>query len=412
MRHVRTLTLLVLLAGCSRAGNQDPSVNVNSRYTIESVELVPQRKSVSSSLRDAMQNLVGEKFDQQVLNDLARRIRKELRVSSLMQKVVKGTKPEHVRVIFETEKPRGGFDINLPKLAYHSKQGLTAVGEATQIIHDSRFSFGIRSDADERVERLAGINFRYENTHVVTDRVHLQFDFQSFHNQWNGATLAALEARNDIPGIYRTRQNFQPALSVKIAEPLTISTGVSFQNFETQFPAARTEASNAVVNTLRYRRRWEPWGATHDIDAGYNFRVATRSLDSDFTYVRHQTDVRYLYDGGPQELILRFQAGALNGRAPIFERFVLGNTRTLRGWNKFDLAPLGSDRIVAGSVEYRWHEILVFYDTGSAWDRGQTIKVRHSAGIGIADVEGFFMALAFPIRMGRAAPVFMVGFNY
>lgn len=412
MWHVRTLIVLVLLAGCSRAGNQDPAVNVNSRYTIESVELLPERKAMSSSLRDALQNLVGEKFDQQVINDVARKIRKELRVNSLMQRVVKGTKPEHVRVIFETEKPRGGFDVNLPKLAYHSKQGFTGAVEATQTVHDNRFSAGVRSDGDEKVERFAGINFRYENTHVFSDRVRLQFDFQSFHNQWNAATLAARETNPEVPEIYRTRQNFQPTLTFQIAEPLTISTGVSFQNFETQYPAARTEASNAVVNTLRYRRRWEPWGATHDLDAGYNFRVATRSLDSDFAYVRHQADVRYVHGSGAQDVVLRFQAGTLNGRAPIFERFVLGNTRTLRGWNKFDLTPLGADRMVTGSVEYRWHEILVFYDTGSAWDRGQPAKVRHSAGIGFADVEGFFMALAFPIRMGRATPVFMVGFNY
>ena len=412
MKCVGSFALLTLLSGLSSAGNQDAAVNVNSRYTIESVELVPDRKSLSASLREAMQNLVGEKLDQQILNDLARKLRKELRVDFLMQKVVKGSKPEHVRVMFETRGPRGGFDVNLPKLAYHSKHGYSAAVEATQTIYDNRFSFGVRSDGDEKIERFAGINFGYENRHVFTDRVRLRFDFQSFHNEWNGASLAALEQQADVPGIYRTRQNFQPTVSVALAEPLSFSAGVSFQNFETQFPVSRTEASNAVVNTLRYRRRWEPWGATHDLNASYNLRAATRALDSDFVYARHETDVRYLYDAGSQEVVLRFQAGTLNGRAPIFDRFVLGTTRTLRGWNKFDLAPLGAERMVHGTVEYHWNDILVFYDTGSAWDRGQPARAKHSAGIGVSDEGGFFLALAFPIRQGRAAPLFMIGFNY
>ena len=109
MKCVGSFALLTLLSGLSSAGNQDAAVNVNSRYTIESVELVPDRKSLSASLREAMQNLVGEKLDQQILNDLARKLRKELRVDFLMQKVVKGSKPEHVRVMFETRGPRGGF---------------------------------------------------------------------------------------------------------------------------------------------------------------------------------------------------------------------------------------------------------------------------------------------------------------
>src|SRR5688500_14850507 len=107
MRYVGSLALLTLTAALSLAGNQTAAANVNSRYTIESVELVPDRKSLTASVREAMQNLVGEKLDQQVLNDLARKLRKELGVDFLMQKVVKGSKPEHVRVIFETRGPRG-----------------------------------------------------------------------------------------------------------------------------------------------------------------------------------------------------------------------------------------------------------------------------------------------------------------
>ena len=56
------------------------------------------------------------------------------------------------------------------------------------------------------------------------------------------------------------------------------------------------------------------------------------------------------------------------GRAPLFERFVLGNASTLRGWNKFDLDPLGGDRAVHGSIDYRYRFVTVFYDTGVLWN--------------------------------------------
>ena len=41
-------------------------------------------------------------------------------------------------------------------------------------------------------------------------------------------------------------------------------------------------------------------------------------------------------------LLLRGLAGTISGRAPLFERFALGDTRTLRGWNKFDVDQWGA----------------------------------------------------------------------
>ena len=49
----------------------------------------------------------------------------------------------------------------------------------------------------------------------------------------------------------------------------------------------------------------------------------------------------------------------------------LGNSSTLRGWNKYDLDPLGGNRLVYGSVTYGYHIMRVFYDTGSVWDQGR-----------------------------------------
>jgi outer membrane protein assembly factor BamA len=113
-------------------------------------------------------------------------------------------------------------------------------------------------------------------------------------------------------------------------------------------------------------------------------------------------------------------AGRLAGRAPLFERFTLGNSATLRGWNKFDVAPLGGERMAHATLEYRFKSFQVFYDAGSVWDRGRQAVAKHSAGFGIREdkgaarlvMPGFFATVAFPIRSGRAAPMFMVGVNF
>ena len=99
----------------------------------------------------------------------------------------------------------------------------------------------------------------------------------------------ALQSRPDVPGIYRERFRMDPSVVVLITPNLSLSTGVSIQHFQTQFPAARFEAANAVVTTLRHRRRWQSSGsvAGHELDAGYSLRAATNLFDSDFVYTRH-----------------------------------------------------------------------------------------------------------------------------
>jgi outer membrane translocation and assembly module TamA len=202
---------------------------------------------------------------------------------------------------------------------------------------------------------------------------------------------------------------------VVLAEPLTWTFGASFQQLEMQFPAARTVTSNSVINTLRFHQGWEDSASTrHVLDAGYNLRAATRIIASDFVYVRHVGDLHYGLTNGHHQLTLDFVAGGINGAAPLFERFVLGNASTLRGWNKFDLAPLGGDHIVHGAADYRYRVFTVFYDTGVLWTGSTSTGPKKSVGAGIrtGGRDGFMLALAFPIRSGGMDPVFIMGFNF
>ena len=107
-----------------------------------------------------------------------------------------------------------------------------------------------------------------------------------------------------------------------------------------------------------------------------------------------------------------FLAGILGGRAPLFERFVLGDSRTLRGWSKFDVAPLGGTRAAHGSLEYTFHWLGFFYDAGSVSDREEKSGVKHSVGLSLGGREGLFLAVAFPLRSGSVQPVFILGTNF
>jgi hypothetical protein len=225
----------------------------------------------------------------------------------------------------------------------------------------------------------------------------------------------ALAQDPSVPGIYRTRVGFQPSATIVFVEPLTLQLGVSLERLQTQFPAAHHELASAAFLTLRFRRRWELTPVNrHDLDASYNVRSANHTLDSDFIYTRHYGAVQYTWRGRREEIVASFQAGALNGRAPLFERFALGNSRTLRGWNKYDVDPLGGDRMVHGSVDYRYRWIRLIYDTGSAWRRSGPIQVRHSIAFGITHngAAGFSALVAFPLRENRVEPIFMTGINF
>ncbi len=397
---------------------QSDTINVNSRYTVETIEIAGKSpRKMSSGLREEIHSLVGEKFNQSALNDLARRIRKELRVRAVSQKVQRGSQPDQVKVVFELVERKVNFDVSVPKFVYHSRQGWTSSVEGETAIGQNVFGFGLVSDGDELTERFAGVRARYENRKVGTERVHLAFHFESYHTQWNRATLESLDAQgpsteDTVPGIYRTRQNFEPTVTVVLAQPLTWTVGTSFERFQTQFPAARTEAANAVVNTLRYHRVVEDSGANRqDLEAGYNLRAAAKALSSDFAYVRHRWDVRYAFSHNAHMVMTHLSAGLLTGQAPLYERFVLGNSSTLRGWNKFDVDPLGGDRVAHNSVEYRYRYFEVFWDAGAVWNQNQAAVVRHSLGVGLRK-DGFSLAVAFPVKDGRAEPMFMVGMNY
>ncbi len=417
MKKTTLLAILLMLFCPARvaAFGQQQDTNVNSRFEVESVTLSGISESkVSKALRDDMQKLVGEKYNETAANDLANRLKKELHDRSVTVKVKRGDQAEHVKVIFVVEQiSYKRFEIPIPPVVYHTKEGFSGTLEIPIKIHHSVFTFGMVNDSDTLLERNAGFRFRFEQRKVGTEMLQLRLDFDTYHQTFNPATEAALVENPDVPGIYRWRQDFASSLALIPHRDVKLSFGASFQQFQTQYPETHTETAYAATANLQYRHRVQSKnGIRQDIRADYGLRSATRVLDSDFVYTRHFGTADYRFTLHKHSFGAHFRGGIIAGTAPLFERFSLGNSFTLRGWNKFDVAPLGGSRVLHGSLDYRYRPFEIFYDFGAVWDQGQTAHVRHGLGFGLVTRDGFFASLAFPVRLHDVAPVFMIGFRY
>ena len=390
------------------------NLNVNSRYTVESVQIVDAKGSkqdpkLSDTLRADLYHVVGEKLDHSHLEELAQRLKKELHAAKVSVNVDKGTTPEHVVVNFETRPQRDrDFDLDVVKFVYHSRQGWSGEGNLTTTVHGNAFLFGLVSDDDALTERFAGIRAGFERKNMGTERLKLRFIFSSFHEQWNRATL-----ENASPSlIYRTRQSFAPEATIVIVRPLELSFGADFARYRPDVAGAKTESSNAVVSTLRYHQRWGSDKNEQDVRANYSIRAATGVLESDRIFARHEVGAHYRMRKGDAQFDAIFSGGRIAGFAPLYERFVLGNAHTLRGWNKFDLDPLGASHAAHGSLEFSYDGFLVFYDTGAIWDRPVQREQKHSLGVGFRSKDGFQLAVAFPVKSGSVDPVFYAGVGF
>jgi outer membrane protein insertion porin family len=157
------------------------------------------------------------------------------------------------------------------------------------------------------------------------------------------------------------------------------------------------------------------WQGSNDVrqraEASYQIRAAVKGLDSDLVYKRHLGQARYQFEQGRSEAIASLSLGYITGDAPLFERFSLGNSTTLRGWDKYDISPLGGERMFHSSVEYRYSHVAVFFDTGSVWDRNTESKIRYSTGFGIHS-DNSFLTVGFPLNSDGADATFMAGVRF
>jgi hypothetical protein len=429
------LALILVLAAFALLGQSptpaedsasDP--NVNSRYTIESINFIDQRDyKLSTSALEDIRRLIGAKVNTEALDHLAQRIRAELHAHEVTFKLTRGAEPEAVRVLINVDQAAGAVDASVPKLIYNSQLGFTGIGQVTTTLGSNALTFQVVRDSDTLIETLSGIQAKYDRLSLAGGRVRLGFEFDAYADQYNPLTLAAIgsasrpssEPSSLSAGAYGSRLNYEPSATFVLAAPLTLTVGLSFEQLSRIPSAARSESANAVVNTLRYHQRWTGSGGNkEELDAGYSLRAATTLLGTNLAYTRHLAHARYTYSRDEQSVEVAVFAGAIYGQAPLFERFAIGDSAMLLGWNKYNLNPIGGNRLAYGSVTYGYHMMRVFYDTGSVWEQGKPPEAKQSAGVGVSSGLGvlekgaFLLALAFPIRDGRVTPVLIAGMNF
>jgi hypothetical protein len=393
--------------------------NVNRQYVIESVsvagvevdQLAPSK--LPTTLRQRLKGLVGEQCDVAMLEDLSVQIRRELHLRTVTEHLSKGSAPDRIRVNFEVVHRDLAFDISLPKFLYNSQQGFTGEVDASTRIRQNDFTFGVVSNGDDLTERFTGFTARYDSAGLGSDKLHLGVTFEDYHEQWNEATI------NALPGsgldLYRSRWNIAPQVTFAVARPLTVSAGTSFEEMESESPNVGRRSANAATLDVHYRRRIEGDRVQQQIEGKYSLRVATRALGSTYAYARHLISVKYEAKLSRHTVSDEFIGGAIMGQAPFFDRFVLGSSSTLRGWDRFEIDPLGGSRVVHNEITYGYRigegTIQGFYDMGALWQSDRPATLRHSLGAGYK--QGIFvLAMAFPVRDGRIEPIFMAGMNY
>ena len=414
----RSLFGLVFLAGLTFgiftasafSWNVPDEANVNSRYTVERIDLsgVPESK-LSSRLRKELQERVGQKFSPEAFAQLAGRIREELKVRLVAPRLLRGSSSEQIRVVLEVSGRRIDVIGSPSRLVYNSRQGWTADVRAGV----KGGYVGFVSDGDQLMERFSGFKAGYSRS-IFDGRVRPGFHFQSLRSQFHPTTLSRVGEPYRGYQIYQPDVIFTPWRGAD-REEVTISVGLRLQRFTTPSPGVNREASHALINTLRYQRVWgEESTGESTVHAEYALRAGLAGLASDYRFTRHEVRAGLDWSCGRHDVRLSLQGGGVSGDAPLYDRFAYGNTTTLRGWSKFELAPLGATRAVASTLEYgmrlrRKLMLAAFVDSGSVWNQTSRGAVRHSSGLGVRTKDGFYFYVAVPFRSGGMEPVFITG---
>ena len=250
---------------------------------------------------------------------------------------------------------------------------------------------------------------RFETRKLGTQRLGASLEWTSFDQDWQAATLDAVALNPGIPPPYEQRSTITPLLKFAFSPHLSIAAGVSISELEPFAPATDSQMANAAVAAVEYNGLWKDSAdATHAVDASFGVRAGSRELDSDLAYTRYLGQGSYRYDFGRHHVQAAGMAGRITGDAPLFERFTLGDSRTLRGWNKYDIAPVGGDRVVYSSIEYRYTGLSLFLDVGSVWDTTTERRVRVSTGLGL-HAGPAFVVVGFPLNTDNLRAVVMLG---
>ncbi|MBM3798113.1 MAG: hypothetical protein FJW31_29670 [Acidobacteria bacterium] len=405
------LSTLPLLASPGIPGNATSAANVNSRCTVEKVNVAPVGLTrVSAPFQDRLRQFVGARLDQVWLDDLSQRLRREFQGRQITTQVSRGSAPNQVAVTFQIEMSAREVDVDLAELQYRTGAGVSAAVDVSYRAGRNAAHAALATNNDDLVERYNDVRAGYERA-LPGRRFRLGLETAAWHSGWNVRTRQAARESS----LYETRLQLVPSATVQFSQALTLQLGVGFERLEPSTPAVRTEVSSAVTGALRFQRCCGLSAETRQrAEAAYGLRSGPPSLSGDFSFTRHHAMARYGALRGRHEFLGAMQLGHLDGRAPWSERFTGGTSRILRGGNRFAITPAGAERLAHVSANYRWRKLRLAYDAGSVWQRGGEPVLRQSVGVGVSSNlrSGFSVMVAFPLRDGRVEPMLIAGMNF
>ncbi len=359
--------------------------NINSRYIVDAIQFEGMKVRISDELNAELQMMVGGNVNSAQLGSLGDRIGKENSgLNAIVTwKLQRSSEPQHVNVVYDVRKARNTLGFSLAGGAYHSRQGFSSPLFKMSYTYTpaGTLSFWIINSADELIERNAGYGVGYGLGKQILG---FELKYSSYRTQWKTNTLEADKQSSQSPGLYRLHDTLSGHATFKY--PLTSRTllngsaGLEFGELQMQSPRLGFQKSNAVTGHLESFYTRGSVMHSHQLGGSYDIAAGTGVIDSDFIYARHEAKFDYTYTRQPHRIEFNFLAGRVTGNAPMHARFSIGNARTLRGWNKYEINPLGGNRVVYGSAGYTYKVITGFYDVGSVWDSEQPRDIRHSVG--------------------------------
>ena len=419
--------------------SDDPELlaNINARYVVESVSVTPKfEPGLPKPVKDELQALKGKRLDAEEGKRLSKKIADSLTGYGQLDvkpRFERGGQPGQLRLIFEVTETGAwlGFSplrtATTPKFVYHAYQGWSTAVDIPISGDDIQFTFGFAiANEDDLIEQYSGVRIRFASRNVGTKRLGAGIELSHYGQSWREATLFAVTADPTIPAAYDGRTTVEPTLTFAFSRHFRVTGGVSVSELETLTPldplnppdpVELPESGESVMASVglfgaSFDRQW-PAGAgrSHELTGSYELRIASEGLGSDLDYTRHFALASYRFRHGRSSLLAGARFGRSHGSVPLFERFTLGDTATLRGWNKFDINPAGGTRLFYQSLEYRWRCAAVFVDAGSVWDPKTESSTRWSTGFGCHGDE-FFLTLGVPLNADDVGVTFMTGVRF
>lgn len=389
--------------------------NINARYIVEDADIrgVPDDE-VSDALRDDLRALVGKRLDSGEADRLQERIERELPRYHVSRHIRRGSEVGRIRLLYEARKrelPQWlRFEPLKTNALFHSEQGWDAYLDLGIGDHDLRFTPIVAIDhADDLVEEYSGYGLRFETRRLGTRRLGASIEWSTFDPDWRDETVAALAPDPSAPFFYDTRTTLTPLLKFALTPELSLAGGVSIAELDPIAPAAGSHMANAAVAAVDFGQRWNAGsGRSHLVEGHFGVRAGARGLESDLSYTRYLGEGSYRFDLGDHHVQFAGRLGGITGDPPLFERFTLGDSQTLRGWDKYEITPAGGNRVAYSSIEYRYTGVGLFLDVGSVWNANTERHVRVSTGFALHAGPAFF-AVGFPLNTDNLTAVVTMG---